>query len=266
MTTQRIQDSYTVAANKKVCDHYYQLSLAAPELAARVTPGQFVHIRTVQGLTPFFRRPFSVYRAGRTVDILYEVVGPGTAALSALKKGAVLDVLGPLGTGFSPPPDGTRQVVMVAGGIGVAPFLALTDVFKKRRDLDLLLLYGARSAGHVFDMGAFVRNRCRIFVATEDGGEGVKGRVSRLFKEIHPDPETTAVYTCGPRPMMAAVQSFAGEHGLWGQASCEEVMACGLGACLGCSTHTKSGYKTVCHDGPVFDLAELTFDQPVARR
>lgn len=88
---------------------------------------------------------------------------------------------------------------------------------------------------------------------------GVKGRVSELFSKINPDFRKTFLYTCGPKPMLASVQKFALEHGLVGQACCEETMACALGACLGCSIQTKSGYKTVCYEGPVFDLQEVIF-------
>ncbi len=107
-------------------------------------------------------------------------------------------------------------------------------------------------------MNEFKKNGVQVFTATDDGSVGVKGRVSELFSKIDP-VSSTMIYTCGPRPMMAAVQAFAKTHDLMGEASCEEVMACGLGACLGCSIPTTKGYQTVCHDGPVFDLDELVF-------
>ena len=108
-------------------------------------------------------------------------------------------------------------------------------------------------------MGYFKNMGCKVFKATDDGSVGVKGRVSKLFSKIDSDP-STFIYTCGPRPMMASVQEFARKHHLQGQASCEEVMACALGACLGCSTKTTQGFKTVCGDGPAFDLHELIFE------
>jgi dihydroorotate dehydrogenase electron transfer subunit len=99
-----------------------------------------------------------------------------------------------------------------------------------------------------------------VHIATDDGSVGVKGRVSQLFSKIPLCPETTLLYTCGPKPMMAAVQDFARRHRLSGQAACEEIMACALGACLGCSIKTAGGYKTVCYDGPVFDLQDVIFE------
>ena len=254
----QLQNIYRVISNDQLSPKFFRLVFDAPDLAREVKPGQFVHIRVKDGLEPFFRRPFSVYRAQKHVEIFFEPVGPGTRILSLKKKGDELDVLGPLGTPFTLPSKGIKQVVMIAGGIGIAPFLALSDVLKKRK-LELVLLYGGRTKGHVYPMKEFIANGVKVFVATDDGSVGAKGRVSSLFSKINLDPKTTFVYTCGPNPMMAAVQKFCGEHQLKGQAACEEIMACALGACLGCSIQTKSGYQTVCYDGPCFDLQEVVF-------
>lgn len=253
---EKLQNRFTIVSNRKLCPRFYRLCLDAPALRSKIQPGQFIHIRVNDGLEPFFRRPFSVYRAQKHVEIFYEVVGPGTRILSEKRKGEDLDVLGPLGNRFMMPPPGTTRVAMIAGGIGVAPFLILSDALKGC-GYDLTLLYGGRSGGHVYDMKEFKKNGCEIFVATDDGSVGVKGRVSKLFGKIGGNSVETFIYTCGPAPMMAAVQEFARKNQLRGQACCEEVMACGLGACLGCSLETTAGYKTVCCDGPVFDLDEV---------
>jgi len=255
----KIQNTFKVISNQKLSPRFYRLCIDAKPILKKINPGQFIHIKVSAGLEPFFRRPFSVYRAQKYVEIFYEPVGPGTEILSAKRKGDFLDVVGPVGNQFSLPPKGTRQVVMVAGGIGVAPFLILSDLLKKH-DYELLLLYGGRTKGHVYDMKEFKKNGCKVFVATDDGSVGVKGRVSKLFSKIKTDPASTMIYTCGPTAMMAAVQDFAQKHGLRGEAACEEVMACALGACLGCSIPTTKGYKTVCYDGPVFDLKEVIFE------
>ncbi len=255
---EKIQNIYKVVSNEKLCPQFWRLTFDAPQMVGSVKPGQFVHIRTGEGLEPFFRRPFSVYRAQKHVEILYEVVGPGTKLLSQKKRGDTLDVLGPVGTSFALPPEGTKQAVMIAGGIGVAPMLILSDVLKKKK-CELVLLYGGRTRGHVYPMQEFKDGGVKAFVATDDGSVGVKGRVSTLFGKIKKDPQTTFLYTCGPNAMMAAVQDFASQHNLRGQAACEEIMACGLGACLGCSIETKHGYRTVCYDGPAFDIHEVIF-------
>ena len=229
---EKIQNKYKVLVNEQLSAQYWRLSFDAPDLASQVKPGQFVHIRTDEyGLQPFFRRPFSVYRAQKGVDIFYDVVGPGTKLLVQKKKGDSLDVLGPLGVPFAMPPADTKQVVMIAGGIGIAPMLILSDVLKKKKH-NLVLLFGARSRGHVYPMQEFKDNGVKVHIATDDGSVGVKGRVSVLFDKIEKDPDSTYIYTCGPNPMMKAVQAFGAEHGLSGQAACEEIMACALGACF----------------------------------
>jgi len=255
----KIQNIYKVTSNEKLCPAFYRLSINAPSIAKTVKPGQFIHIRTSETLEPFFRRPFSVYRAKKHVEVFYEVVGPGTALMAKMKKGDTLDVLGPVGTPFNMPPKGIKNVVMIAGGIGIAPFLILTDLLRTKK-YDLTLLYGGRTKGHVYPMKEFKANGCKVHVATDDGSVGTKGRVSKIFPKINIDPASTRIYTCGPNPMMASVQHFARKNGLKGEAACEEVMACALGACLGCSIRTAEGYKTVCCDGPVFDLDDVIFE------
>lgn len=255
----KIQHVCTVVANDRICPRFYRLCFSGGPIRQKVRPGQFVHIRVRDGLDPFFRRPFSVSRALKNVEVLYEVVGPGTRILASKEKGDTLDVLGPLGTPFRMPPPGVREVVMIAGGIGAAPFFMLSDALKGK-GYSLIFLYGGRTAGHVFNMNGLIRNGCKVSVATDDGSVGVRGRVPALFDKIHPDPATTFVYACGPRPMLASVQAFARRYNIGGQVSCEETMACGMGACLGCSIRTVSGYKTVCCDGPVFEMNEIIFE------
>jgi dihydroorotate dehydrogenase electron transfer subunit len=267
----KIQAVYKVASNEKLCPKFYRLSIDAEPIVKKVLPGQFIHIRTNAGLEPFFRRPFSVYRAKKHVEVFYEVIGPGTKIMSQMAKGDDIDVLGPVGTPFSLPSRGTEHVVMIAGGIGIAPFLILSDVLRRERrswsvgqggtsrPLELILLYGGRTRGHVYPMKEFKENGCKVHIATDDGSVGTKGRVSNLFSHIPTDCRTTFIYTCGPAPMMASVQAFAQKYKLKGEAACEEVMACALGACLGCSIKTTKGYKTVCCDGPVFNLQEVVF-------
>jgi dihydroorotate dehydrogenase electron transfer subunit len=249
------QKKYQVISNKKICPQFFRLRLDAPSLLSQIQPGQFIHLRMSEGLKPFFRRPFSVFRAKESLDLLCEVVGPGTKLLSLKKKGDWLDCVGPLGTPFKLPGPKIQQVVMVAGGIGVAPFLCLTDQLKDK-GFELLLLYGGRTKDHVFSFKEFKENGCKVYISTDDGQRGVRGRVSELFSKMQLSPKTF-VYTCGPRPMIESVRQFTVMHQLQGQASLEEVMACGVGTCLGCSIKTRLGYKTVCHDGPVFDLNDL---------
>ncbi len=253
----KFQGLFSVVAQKKITPHLFRLSIDAPSIVKKSKAGQFVHIRAREGFEPFFRRPFSISRANKYLEIFYDVVGDGTRLLSQYVKGDVLDVLGPCGVPFSLPSKGIKTVVMVAGGIGLAPFFMLSDVLKKK-NLKLIVLYGARNKEYVPSTKELKDNECHVHIATDDGSKGKKGFVSSLFKHIPLDP-STYIYTCGPRPMMASVQDFAKKYGLKGEASLEEVMACGVGTCLGCATKTTGGYKTVCHDGPVFSLDEVVF-------
>jgi dihydroorotate dehydrogenase electron transfer subunit len=255
----KIHNKYTLISNQKVCERFIQMSLDAPALAKSGKPGQFLNVRVSEDLDPFFRRPFGIYRAHNgSVDMLIEIRGKGTAVLAERKPGETLDILGPLGKGFSLPDDKIKNVVMVGGGIGVAPLLSLADALKDSGK-NLIILYGARDSDYVFDFKMFEEDGCVVHLSTDDGSLGIKGRVSEIFDKIPLDKEKTFLYSCGPTPMMKSVQEFAKQHNIAGECSCEEVMACGIGACLGCVVNTVNGYKTVCHDGPVFDLQEVIF-------
>ena len=251
----KVQHNAKVISNEKICEKFYHLRLDATSVARQALPGSFIHIRIADGLKPFFRRPFSIYRAKKYVEILYEVVGEGTAILASKNKNETLDIFGPLGNTFSMPSKKIKQVVMIAGGIGIAPLFILSDFFKGKR-YDITLLYGGRTKGHVFNFGEFKKNGCKVYVATNDGSVGTKGYVSNLFGKIKINKQTM-LYTCGPKPMMKMVKLFAHAHNLPAEASCEEIMACGVGTCLGCSIKTTQGFKTVCNDGPVFDIHKI---------
>ena len=252
----KVQNTFKIVSNEKISSKFRRMEITGDVKLSSFRPGQFVHVRVNEGLEPFFRRPFSVSRTKKHLEIFYEAVGYGTEILASKQKGSIIDVLGPLGTGFSMPPKGVKQVVMIAGGIGIAPFLMLSDKLKDK-GYELVVIYGGRTKGHTFNMKAFKDNGCKVYVSTDDGSVGVKGNVSKLFSKIKIDPKTTFIYTCGPKPMMSAVQSFAVKNGLRGEASLEEVMACGTGTCLGCAIETVDGFKTVCHDGSVFGLGEI---------
>ena len=129
-----LQQTYPVIALKQVSPAYFRLTFDAPALAKAVKPGQFIHIKVSDGMEPFFRRPFSVYRAHQgKVEIFFEPVGRGSKLLTSKKKGDTLDVLGPLGTPFTLPCADVKQIVFVAGGIGAAPFMVFSDVIKKHK-------------------------------------------------------------------------------------------------------------------------------------
>ncbi len=205
-------------------------------------------------MKPLLRRPLSVHRTLRNaIDLLYEVVGIGTEALARRKAGELLDVIGPLGNGFDL--GKARRAVLVAGGMGVAPLVALAEALaKKRAKIDVII--GARTKSHIFCESEFKSLGCDVKVATEDGSKGTRGLATKLLSTM--SHEEMAIYACGPNAMLKEVARIAKARRLPCQVSLEEYMACGIGVCLGCPVKVKTGgYKMVCKDGPVFDTKEI---------
>ncbi len=237
-----------------------------------VVPGQFVMLRVSDGLDPLLRRPFGVYRvidgiaspggvvSGSGIEIVYQVVGRGTRIMSNTRPGESLDILGPVGNGFSEPDEGTR-VVLVAGGIGVVPLHMFATGFP-----GATLLFGVRSSADAAMAGDFIEGGGTVRIATEDGSAGARGLVTDL---LGPElTEGTVVYACGPPGMLKAVAGMCAEAGVRCLVSLERAMACGIGVCLGCAVKTVEDsspdnrkYKMVCSDGPVFDAAEIDWDK-----
>ena len=265
-----------IIKNAWIKHNFFHCVISASELAKRAIPGQFINVRINDSLTPFLRRPFSIYNAqdGR-VEFIYEIVGEGTRLLSSRKKGEYLDVIGLLGNGFEINTRQDAQNILVAGGMGVAPlfFLAKRIVGRKGIPKPLVLL-GAKDKGHLLCEDEFKRLGCRIKVATDDGTKGFKGYVSELLKTIilpnnsgqainydvqrtKYEERSTTIYACGPRPMLKEIALIAKEADVSVQMSLEEHMACGVGACWGCVVLTRKGFKRVCKDGPVFEAKDL---------
>ena len=255
----KIHKQYRILSLENICDRFVHLVLDAEELSRVSLPGQILNVRVNDGLEPVFRRPFGIHRYNGTVGILFEVRGKGTQFLAQKKPGDMLDILAPLGNTFTLPEPEDKNIVFIAGGIGVAPLLSLAASIEDK-GRKKVLLYGCRDKGYVFDKKRAKKAGCEMHIATDDGSAGVHGNISRLFDLIPAEKDRTRVYVCGPVVMMKCVQEFARANGLRGECLCEEVMACGTGACRGCVIKTIGGYKTVCQDGPVFDLGEVVFD------
>ena len=199
------------------------------------------------------------------IELLYEVVGKGTAMLSVRKPGESLDVLGPLGNGFDIV--SAKTAIIVAGGIGVAPLLALAEEWGKwqgtRVKGKLIVLIGARKKEHILCEKEFKKIGANVLIATENDSRGRKGFVTDLLEDVLapcPLPLATMIYACGPSGMLRAVARIAKANRIPCQISLEERMACGVGVCLGCPVKvTGGGYKMVCKDGPVFDAKEIAW-------
>ena len=253
-----------VVKNEEVIPGHRVMVLEAPELAMAAAPGQFLHVRCSDSLDPLLRRPISVFFADRergTVYMLYRIAGKGTELLSRVKKGELVDVMGPLGRGYTLPQKGEGAVVL-GGGIGIAPlYFLLAEIGKLHgRDSVSVFLGAATYAAipvlnQVRDMGFAVHT------ATDDGSGGFKGNVVQLAEEVLGGRYPDRVYACGPLPMLKSLAQRLGDHPA-AEVSMEEHMACGVGACLSCICRVRAegeepGYAHVCKDGPVFKLKEL---------
>ena len=273
----RSSESAAVVSHEPMGAGYRLLRLSAPRTAGAARPGQFVHVR-VPGLDPSaLRRPFSVCDARDGVlTILYKEVGRGTAALSSVRSGDAVDVLGPLGRGFPLPEPGERAL-LVGGGYGVAPlyFLARTILASPTAPVAPPVLFvGGRTAADVLLADWFERLGVEVRSATNDGSLGVRGLVTApldawLAARAADSAATDAVlYACGPAPMLRAVDERALARGLKAWISLDRRMACGVGACLGCTQRVRNGDDTtlarVCADGPVFPQGTIVWDDGVA--
>ncbi|MBP5510431.1 MAG: dihydroorotate dehydrogenase electron transfer subunit [Kiritimatiellae bacterium] len=240
---------------------YWLLRAHAPFLAGNAQPGQYVHIR-VPGLeASALRRPFSIYGCeGEALEILFKVVGRGSAALSRVQEGDVLQILGPLGNGFPLPKEKAAYPVCVAGGYGVAPF----HFFASRVSAGSVLI-GGRTAGDILCADSFPDGRWRVGIATEDGSKGTKGLVTRLLKtELETYGSAAVIYACGPDGMLRAVGEMAASFGCTAWLSLDKHMVCGVGACLACVQKIRLADGTerllrVCKEGPVFEASEIVW-------
>lgn len=245
---------------------YRSLRVADFKTARTVRPGQFVHIKVAGCMDPFFRRAFSIadYDPGRKeLEIIYKIVGKGTGVLGHKAKGEYLDILGPLGRGFSKAPK-SKTVVIVAGGVGFPPlyFLAKGLILAGHPKESILFFYGGRNRGDLIEMKRIRDLGVELIPCTDDGSYGFAGFVTEAaaarLEELN--NKKTAIYTCGPEPMIAAVQEIGRRLGLSGEMALEAPMPCGVGVCLGCikpSLAPPHKYVRVCYDGPVFGLDEV---------
>jgi len=241
--------------NKRVKGSYFHLVLGAPGIARESQPGQFLHIRVTDAAEPLLRRPLSIHRVkGGNTELLYEAVGQATKILSRRKPGGYLDVIGPLGNGFTYDLRLTTYdlPILVAGGIGVAPLFFLAQKIARQKPIVLL---GAKTKEDLLCEEEFKKLGCNVKIATDDGSKGVKGKVTELLRSVlraTSNERRAAIYACGPKPMLKEISRISKKYRITAEVSLEEHMACGIGACLGCVVATRGGFKRVCKEGPVF--------------
>ncbi|MDD4179573.1 MAG: dihydroorotate dehydrogenase electron transfer subunit [Candidatus Margulisbacteria bacterium] len=262
-----IQEKCRILDHQKVGSSYFKLTLVSPYISSHAKPGQFVEVKCSDSYEPLLRRPISIHRISaehKTFELLYEVVGKGTGLLAACSIGGELDILGPLGEGFRIVPK--KQVhLLVGGGLGVAPLLALAETLKSLGEKAVYILIGAKTKECVHCETEFNKVTDQVLVSTDDGTHGKKGLISDLLLDFLNnqlstfDFQLSTIYACGSKVMLKAVAEIASQKKIDCQLSMEERMACGIGACKGCAIKTTSGYKMVCKDGPVFDAKEIVW-------
>lgn len=270
------QFSSPIISKQKLKEDIFKLTLRSPLISKTAKPGNFVHIRVSPSHYPLLRRAFSVHyidKQKRCFDVLFRVVGKGTDILSKKSPGDVLDLIGPIGNDFSFPQKG-ETVMLVAGGMGIAPLWFLfTNLAKKIDKGKLMFFLGAKNKSELLYCEKLKDIKTTLTVTTDDGSFGTKGMVTDAFlKEIRrfdlahhtkrkKGSQKLMIYACGPPEMLKTMSQISKKHDLSCQISLEESMACGVGACWGCAVKfDNGGYKRVCIDGPVFDAREVVLE------
>lgn len=266
-----IQQIAEVLNHRKLGDVYHSLTIVAPEIAEAAKPGQFVNLRPPADRSFLLRRPFSIFRVNRrgnvaaTVEVVFDIRGPGTAALAALRRHDPIDIVGPVGRGFTIPKT-QHSCLLVGGGVGATPLFFLGEELhsvNKRVDV----LWGASTASRLVAPIEAKRLGAVASFTTDDGSEGHEGMIVDLLPEMIQRCGTEVIYACGPRPMMAAVTAIALEAGIPVQVAMEELMGCGIGICMTCVTpvwnRDGTGLSNVrtCVDGPVFNGARIAWER-----
>jgi dihydroorotate dehydrogenase electron transfer subunit len=265
-----------ILSNQEISPGYFRMRILVPGISAKVKPGQFLMFRVQLSLLPLLRRPFGIFRTGFSppdcdglppkeyLEMVYKVVGSGTRLMSELHDGDRVEILGPLGRGFDPDVPG-QEKILVGGGIGLVPLFMLAQELLAKNNVRLLM--GGRTREDIIAVTEFERLGVGTYVSTEDGSLGEEGLITQVLErklEKYPD---AAVYACGPMPMLDAVQRICARHKVPLQVSLEALMACGVGACLGCvvkgAGHSEATprYLCTCKEGPVFRAEQLDWQQ-----
>ncbi len=243
----------------------FRIRLKNEPLATSSQAGQFINIKIAENHTPLWRRPFSIHDVNKNekwIDILFRVVGQGTHLLSGMRAGDSLNLIGPLGKGFRVMNHEESVAICIAGGLGIAPLLFLARILREN-NIVLNLFWGAKTKSEFCIIDEFETLGVQIHLSTEDGTMGYRGLVTDLAEQkinTLVRPEKTMMFSCGPNPMLRRVGEIAENFSIPCQISLETIMACGLGACLGCGVKTNQaeiGYHYVCKDGPVFFSNEI---------
>jgi len=245
-----------VIRNKKLNNDFFLLELSGGDhKLPEMKPGQFVQAKVEGSPETFLRRPLSIHDVdygANTFMLLVQLAGKGTRQLSTLKNGDLLNLVFPLGNSFSMPAQG-EKILLVGGGCGIAPLLFLANTLKKNGHVPDILL-GFRNKDRIIEYEHYLKIG-KVFVTTDDGSVGEKGFVTNHSMLIN--NSYRRIFCCGPESMMRAVAAWAKENDSICEVSLENLMACGIGACLCCVVDTVKGHQCSCIDGPVFNIKDL---------
>ena len=263
------QQQVKVLFNQQIGPAYYKIGLACPEHFAMAKAGQFIMLRIARQIQPLLRRPFSIHNlimADETLaglEVLYKIVGQGTTMLARLKPGDLVDMLGPLGSGFLIPRQ-ARRIYFVSGGIGVAPLVFLVSQLGRRNTdfSECRAFIGGRNKDDLLCQNDFIQHGVSVQTTTDDGSAGDQCLVTHPVEELIAAAKPDLLVACGPMEMLACTVGIAEKYEVPCQVSVETMMACGMGACLGCAVEGRKQpdrFLHACLDGPVFDASELKF-------
>jgi dihydroorotate dehydrogenase electron transfer subunit len=247
---------FEMVGNSRLNAQHFVLEMLCSEKLPLILPGQFAEVHIDKSPATFLRRPFSIHDVDykrNTISFLIKQLGGGTGKLGTMVVGENLNIIYPLGNGFTLPSNG--KVLLVGGGCGVAPLLFLAK-YLSRKGIQLTTLIGGRGSEDILQPEEYGKLG-EVLITTEDGSMGEKGVATNhsLFNENL--ERFSNIFTCGPEPMMKAIAAIAEMHGIPCQVSLENTMACGIGVCLCCVVETRDGNKCVCTDGPVFNAGCL---------
>ena len=250
--------NWLVKENISLNDSYCLLKLMLDEPLPEILPGQFVQVKVEHSPTIFLRRPISVHYVDtkkRELWLLIQQVGEATRQLAKIQPNERLNLIYPLGNSFTIPTDKNASLLLIGGGVGVAPLLHL-GAYLKERGYQFSFLLGAKTEKDLLQLEEF-RKYGEVYITTENGQLGEKGFVTN--HSILKSKKIDFIYSCGPKPMMMAIAKLAKSQGISCEVSLENTMACGIGACLCCVEKTKKGNVCVCTEGPVFNIDQLTW-------
>ncbi len=250
-------NSYPITEKKALAEDIYSYTVLCPEVAQNASIGQFVQIKA-EGYT--LRRPISICSVDKdrgTIRLVFEVRGKGTDKITELNKGDLMDIIAPLGNGFTVPAKKEGRVIVVGGGIGTPPLLDIAKMYKE----NCTALLGFRSFDRVILDKDYAGTGAKTVVCTDDGSTGVKGTIAQPLADELANGDVACVYACGPTPMLKAVVEACKNAGVESEVSLEQRMGCGVGACVVCAcTVIRDGKEQVlrvCKDGPVFNGEEV---------